>query len=39
LLIAGPRAELPAKFGLIKGKNVDELLALLQDVGEGVPAA
>jgi hypothetical protein len=39
LLIAGPRTELPAKFGLIKGKNVDELLALLQGVREGVPTA
>ena len=39
LLIAGPRAKLPAKFRLMKGKNVDELLALLQGVGEGVPAA
>jgi hypothetical protein len=39
LIVAGPRTGLPAKFRLIKGKNVDELLALLQGVGEGVPAA
>jgi hypothetical protein len=39
LLVAGPKSGLPSKFRLIKGKNIDDLLALLQSVGEGVPAA
>ena len=39
LFVAGPKTGLPSKFRLIKGRNIDDLLALLQDVGEGVPAA
>jgi Protein of unknown function (DUF2510) len=38
LIVAGPKTGLPKKFRLIKGKNIDDLLALLQDVREGVPS-
>jgi len=38
LIVAGPKTGLPRKFRLTKGKNIDDLLALLQDVGVGVPS-
>src|SRR5450759_3311537 len=38
LIVAGPKTGVPGKFRRTKGKNIDDLLALLQDVGAGVPS-